>query len=442
MPSYLLLRNNKQTGPLSLNELLTLGLKPYDLVWVDGRSAAWRYPSEIAELKEYAPIVEEQPYDRFFKKSSTEAVKEEVLQEKTNIKFQPEKLVSEKKEDPYKNYQPQNDKPIFISMPVAKKNSVQYNSQPVEKKQQPVDYKSSYDLPQEPALEKKYSQSLDEIKEMYINTLQERKTRIRRKEIVKKYLKPALLPLLLLITGVVIGYFLTSKKNSLQASQAISTIIPQPKIENTPGKNKVLQPDRSITSGTENNQVPGQKELKETRNQNKNTKAVLQPYDPGKNKKEVIIPADETARVQKQDVEIDPSTGERKKAVRNEGLISQGNEKSNSEKQSFVETEQKDIRKLVSVKTNNYVRGAFGGIKDLRLSVSNSSKYLVDAVTVELEYIKPSQQPLRTDIITFKNISANGTITIKVPDSQRGIRVNYRITNIESKQFEKGTAGL
>jgi hypothetical protein len=76
------------------------------------------------------------------------------------------------------------------------------------------------------------------------------------------------------------------------------------------------------------------------------------------------------------------------------------------------------------------------------LSVSNSSKYLVDAVTVELEYIKPSQQPLRTDIITFKNISANGTITIKVPDSQRGIRVNYRITNIESKQFEKGTAGL
>jgi len=64
MPSYRLLRSNKESGPYALNDLVALGLKPYDLVWVDGRSAAWRYPSEITELKEYAPAVEEQPYDR------------------------------------------------------------------------------------------------------------------------------------------------------------------------------------------------------------------------------------------------------------------------------------------------------------------------------------------------------------------------------------------
>jgi len=56
--------------------------------------------------------------------------------------------------------------------------------------------------------------------------------------------------------------------------------------------------------------------------------------------------------------------------------------------------------------------------------------------------MKPSEQPLRTDIITFKNIGSNKSITVKVPDSQRGIRVDYRITNIESKQWEKNTAGL
>jgi hypothetical protein len=85
MPSYLLLRNNKESGPYSLNDLVQLGLKPYDLVWVDGRSAAWRYPSEIAELKEYAPVVEEQPYDRFFKKSpepETSIKQEEIIPEK------------------------------------------------------------------------------------------------------------------------------------------------------------------------------------------------------------------------------------------------------------------------------------------------------------------------------------------------------------------------
>src|ERR1700744_1769058 len=65
---YSLLRDNKQSGPYSLDQLKTMGLKAYDLVWVDGKSAAWRYPSEIAELKAFAPVVEEQPFDRFFKK--------------------------------------------------------------------------------------------------------------------------------------------------------------------------------------------------------------------------------------------------------------------------------------------------------------------------------------------------------------------------------------
>jgi len=68
MMMYLLLRNNKQSGPYSLDDLKTMGLKAYDLVWVDGKSAAWRYPCEIDELSAFAPAVEEQPFDRFFKR--------------------------------------------------------------------------------------------------------------------------------------------------------------------------------------------------------------------------------------------------------------------------------------------------------------------------------------------------------------------------------------
>ena len=58
--SYLLLRNNEQTGPYSLEQLLQLDLKPFDLVWEEGRSAAWRYPGEIESLQsfiEHAPGV-------------------------------------------------------------------------------------------------------------------------------------------------------------------------------------------------------------------------------------------------------------------------------------------------------------------------------------------------------------------------------------------------
>ena len=68
MDTYLLLRSNKQSGPYSLQQLVSFGLKPYDLVWVEGKSAAWRYPSEVDGLKDYAPATEEQPYDRFYKK--------------------------------------------------------------------------------------------------------------------------------------------------------------------------------------------------------------------------------------------------------------------------------------------------------------------------------------------------------------------------------------
>lgn len=67
MSTYLLLRNNKESGPHSLEDLRTLSLKPYDLVWVEGKSAAWRYPGEINELKSFAPEVVEQPFDRFLR---------------------------------------------------------------------------------------------------------------------------------------------------------------------------------------------------------------------------------------------------------------------------------------------------------------------------------------------------------------------------------------
>jgi len=70
MNKYLLLRDNKQSGPYTADELATKGLKAYDLIWQEGKSAAWRYPSEINELKSFAPVVEEQPYDRFYKKPS------------------------------------------------------------------------------------------------------------------------------------------------------------------------------------------------------------------------------------------------------------------------------------------------------------------------------------------------------------------------------------
>ena len=49
--TYILLRNNKESTPLSLGELTRMGLKPEDLVWVEGQSVCWLGPGEIQELR-------------------------------------------------------------------------------------------------------------------------------------------------------------------------------------------------------------------------------------------------------------------------------------------------------------------------------------------------------------------------------------------------------
>ncbi len=57
---YIILRDNKEKGPYSLEELLRFSFKPHDLIWVEG-GASWRSPSEIEALKPYINIPENNP---------------------------------------------------------------------------------------------------------------------------------------------------------------------------------------------------------------------------------------------------------------------------------------------------------------------------------------------------------------------------------------------
>jgi hypothetical protein len=44
---YLILRNNQQTGPFTIDELLQQQLRPSDMVWIEGKSSVWTYLSEL-----------------------------------------------------------------------------------------------------------------------------------------------------------------------------------------------------------------------------------------------------------------------------------------------------------------------------------------------------------------------------------------------------------
>lgn len=53
---YLLLRNNQQSGPFTIGELLQQQLRSSDMIWIEGKSSAWIYLSEL----ELIPLVKNQ----------------------------------------------------------------------------------------------------------------------------------------------------------------------------------------------------------------------------------------------------------------------------------------------------------------------------------------------------------------------------------------------
>jgi hypothetical protein len=145
----------------------------------------------------------------------------------------------------------------------------------------------------------------------------------------------------------------------------------------------------------------------------------------------LITPAEKLQfEEQAQPVERDPATGERSKKVRTD------NPDDKPVAKTVMAPRKGGLASLVSVTSNEYKRVAFGGIRNLELTITNDSKYVLDKVTVELNYLKPSEEPLKTELIQFHSVSPNGSMTMKIKDTNRGIKVSYKIVDIQSQQTE------
>ncbi|MBL7745663.1 MAG: hypothetical protein JNN00_19485 [Chitinophagaceae bacterium] len=434
MANYLLLRNNKESGPYSLDDLMQMGLKAYDLVWVQGKSAAWRYPSEVEELKPFAPVVEEQPFDRFFKKQ-TEGVKPEaVKQEIQAIAPEHEKYVPKKS--------------VFVTMPVKKTNTVKpaikeeaYSAPPVAQQ--------TISVTENPAAAQiKYSQPLDEIKEMYVKTLYDRKQKIARKSLLLQVLRKAAVILLLIAVGVAAGLIIRSNGN--KRTEITKEQIPvQQKM--------IMEPSASIPALADNDGQNSQSTPLSSEEQKKGEDILKEPEQRkqpvtssgntvvNNSRKETSQPSSGTGKeintaAVSPGVDIDPATGERSRKVRNESNSNSqsGNTNSSGEKKAFNTS---GIGDLVSVASNDYKKVAFGGIRNLELTVTNDSKYTLDNVIVELQYIKPNELPLKTENVEFKSVGPKSTSTIRIPDTNRGIKVTYKIINVHSRQMDEVASG-
>jgi hypothetical protein len=474
MASYLLLRSNNKSGPYTLHDLVNFGLKPYDLVWVDGKSAAWRYPSEVEELKPYAPVVEEQPYDRFYKKNTQEKKEEVVLkkpvpvqEEKSILAEKPvvpvekpvmaeKRVVQEEEkekvlasnelpliEEKYEKYIPK--KSVFVTLPGQKTVAVQRPVQKVQSEPQPA-VAPVITVKENPAAQIKYSQPLDEIKEMYVKTLQERKDKIARKSFMLVYLKRASVIVGLVASGVLAGFIMKSNGGNKQLTQQSlqqPAKLPAALVADPVTTQESLETSAAATPGSHpatNNSIqsippqPERTDLSpeivkrlEELEKKQSVKTAL-PRQPGAT---APVEKDPVYDIQiAKPVENDPVTGERTRKVRTAA------DEGKAIMKPVSRSRKSGLESMVSVSSNDYKRVAFGGIRNLELTIVNESKYALDKVTVELQYLKPSEEPLKTELVQFHSVSPNGTMTMRIKDTNRGIKVSYKIIDIQPSQTE------
>ncbi len=430
MSTYLLLRDNKESGPYSLEELVARGLKAYDLIWVKNKSAAWRYPGELPELKPYAPAVEEQPYDRFFKRDPSN--NQENRNEVRNETAKPQNLYERPAEsnEPKKSFSPSRS--VYVNLP---------NSKPAEPRQTPSPTPSPVEEPsptisvsENPAAAQiKYSQPLDEIKEMYVKTLKERKQKIALRTYILKSMRRAAVIIVLVACGVFAGFMLRSDKDGQELQASSGNTSQEVSAQNT------LIPEQ-FESETIEEQEPAPITLnpQEKKALDKLVAKSLSeiPVEKKASKQLMVASQDEnTRKIQEfQSSFVNPETGERGKRSREESRTSTSaitqEEISSPIDKSTRDTKRSGIYSMVDVKSNDYYKVAFGGIRDLELTVSNNSEKHLEEVLVELQYIKPNEQPLRTENIRFKSMEPNSTATIRVPDTNRGVNIRYRIIHI------------
>jgi hypothetical protein len=449
---YLLLRDNKQSGPYSLDELKTKGLKAYDLVWVEGRSAAWRYPSEIAEMSSFAPAVEEQPFDRFYKKPAAAL---STVSSEPGASSQP--AASNAGGASVPNSSPYSDefsstsrkRTIYVTMPGG--------SAPVVLREKPAEpVRENY---REPAREQvsslpvagSYQAANMPVAGSYMEySTRPEAIRDRTGEIMPqipqrqkvRMLQPVAVGvgiLVLLTSGIFIGlsiqkdgtglHRLASGTGSTDNAQPITHPAERPLPVSAAGDKVVIPPQTQPTTSLTTE--PSHSENAEpapdlSANKPPRTIKTKQKVEGPKN--QAVLPLTITDSSSVQPAMVHREAVHRTDPAENQPVAN-------------IETVKAGLLNQVSVGTNKYDVGTFGGINHLQVTVTNRSAWSLDLVVVEVQYIQANKKTYRTENLYFHGISPGSALMLEAPKSPRGIRVQYKITSINSKELGLSESG-
>lgn len=444
MTKYLLLRDNKESGPYSFDDLKAKGLKAYDLVWIEGKSAAWRYPSEVEELKAFAPAVEEQPFDRFYKRPSQS--NNTATASAVQLKSASPVLSAEPSAVPGKRI-------IYVTMPAGRTTPASRESAPRETLKMPITIPAA-----PPAYSQKPDTAYSQIPDIsypqsahaaYMPSSQSAQAPLptesqteaglihkdwnagmatmphtrtgRSKSAIMQLVAIALCVLALLAAGIFIG--LSINKASLPQTIAAkkNPINPPPPIAhgagNTPASSASPSLQQTINPDTVSRTAP--------LTQPTTTSSTPKKTQGAKDKSTVSSP------------KMTPTVLAKDSGLT--GLPVIHREASHRIEQPVDKVDKDVIRdnlaNLVSVASNSYSVGTFGGITGVQLTVSNKSVYPLDLVVVEVQYIQANKKVYKTENLYFRGIAPGSALMQEAPNSSRGIKVQYKITLVNSKEL-------
>jgi len=490
---YLLLRSNKQTGPYSLEELLQLKLKPFDLVWVDGRSAAWQYPSEIASLKQY--VAETPQADAPFQPIATAAMEEGISKISTV-----EQLSEPQNPNPQKAEIP---KRVFVSVPKTvpstneKKNFEGQNSfqehkaymppvsEPVYERKDEVrtgtpSYSQSYQHPghaDDNTIHTNYSRPLQEVEEEYTNWAYNQKTK------KKSSVNPKDLVLAALIIVVIVGgYYVISKpsvaNSVLPTNKTVSQTTQQPgesASEETEKKeavsqqqNMAVEPAGNATNNIDTKQSKNIKtknhttvspnqtnsSVPETQNsmpvektnpniQDDNEAAVKQPGDrqqpkqtaPAEKKKKLgeVLKGIFSKKEKKEEANNDAPVLEDPKPANNRQATRRDEAGQPDVHSGANEISTASLMQQVDLSSNapdNWMMG----VKNLKISLKNRSNVTIQAASVSVNYYNENNELLEKKLIYFSNVAPGSRASVAAPDHKFADHVDFKLTTITPKE--------
>lgn len=440
-----------------------MGLKPYDLIWVDGKSAAWRYPGEVEELKSFAPVVEEQPYDRFYKKPEAEstaaavetpAATQPVMQQQQPVMQQPPvqpQPPQQQPQLPIQQPQQPTEKParkekeykrVFVTLPSGAARQ-QPDAKPAAETTSNHSTHIQYQPPvQQPPAEIKKPEvktSTDDVseKELYARKAAIAKAAAEKagfttakngfgKKAIgegetdiyypKKQSRFKGVPLAAMIIGMI-------------AMTALGIFIGM-SLDNNKGVSLIKRTDPVTPANNQHSPlIPNEQQQDNGAAQNQTAQMVEDSIATTKIKKPAIKTAPLTKKntattdTNQQDITANLPVKEEPKLNKEEA----------PQKRELPKVATPDLEKLVFVSNNDFEVGPFGGISKLALTVKNTSEYELTLVVVQLEYLKANKEVFKTENIYFRDVAANSTRTVDAPRTGRGNKINYKITLINSK---------